>query len=270
MNPRAMVSLTFDDALDAQLDRAIPILDLAGLRGTFYVNLGSASFTNRLVDWRSAAAHGHELGNHTIFHPGVSSKAWVTEGIAIDNYTVDRMRVELDAANRLLQAVDGKAQRSFAFPCSNPWLGRPGWPRRVLTRLGLDRTRLMGWVDRFGLDIGSGLVDYTPLVRTAFPAARCGGMAAQDVASVPPDRHRVRAVSGDGETFESLSAAVDLAKERGAWLVLVFHGIGGGHHMSCDLQAFQRLVDRLAGDPEVEVLTFLDAARRTWPEAVPA
>jgi len=166
-----------------------------------------------------------------------------------------------------LQAVDGMSQRSFAFPCSNPWLGRPGVPRRVLTRLGLDRTRLMGWVDRFGLDFGSGLVDYTPLVRAAFPAARCGGMAAEDVAATPADRHQVRAVSGDGEHYESLSAAVDLAKARGAWLVLVFHGIGGGHHLSCDLEAFRRLVEKLAKDPDVEVLTFLDAARRAWPES---
>jgi len=184
MNTRAVVSLTFDDALDVHLDRAIPVLDEAGLRGTFYVNLGSESFTSRLDDWRGAAARGHELGNHTIFHPGVSSKKWVTEGIAIDNYSLDRMRVEVEAANRLLQAVDGMSQRSFAFPCSNPWLGRPGVPRRVLTRLGLDRTRLMGWVDRFGLDFGSGLVDYTPLVRAAFPAARCGGMAAEAVGSM--------------------------------------------------------------------------------------
>jgi len=270
MNPRAVVSLTFDDALDVHLDRAMPILDAAGLPATFYVNLGSEFFTSRLGDWRSAAARGHELGNHTIFHPGVSTKTWVTEGIAIDNYSLDRMRVELDIANRMLEAVDGKAQRSFAFPCSNPWLGRPGWPRRALTRLGLERTRLMGWVDRFGLDFGSQLVDYTPLVRTAFPAARCGGMSVQDVAATPSDRHRVRAVGGDGENIEALSAAVDLAKARGAWLVLVFHGIGGGHHMSCDLEVFRALVERLAKDPEVEVLTFLDAARRTWPEAAAA
>jgi hypothetical protein len=248
------------------LDRAIPMLDETGMRGTFYVNLGSECFTGRLNDWRGAAARGHELGNHTVFHPGVSSKKWVTEGIAIDNYSLDRMRLELEVANRLLQAVDGMPLRSFAFPCSNPWLGRPGVPRRVLTGLGLERTRLMGWVDRFGLDFGSRLVDYTPLVRTAFPAARCGGMAAEDLVATPADRHRVRAVSGDGEGYESLSAAVELAKTREAWLVFVFHGIGGGHQLSCETEVFRRLLEKLVKDPEVEVLSFVEAARRAWPE----
>jgi peptidoglycan/xylan/chitin deacetylase (PgdA/CDA1 family) len=267
---RTLVSLTFDDALDVHLDTAIPILDGAGVPGTFYVNLGAECFTARHAEWRRAAAQGHELGNHTIFHPGVSSKDWVTEGIAIDHYSLDRMRVELDAANRLLSLVDGRAERSFAFPCSNPWLGKPGWPRRLLTRLGLERTRLMGWVDRFGLDFGSRLVEYTPLVRERFPAARCGGMPSSDLGRRSQDRHRVRAVAGDGETFEALSAAVETAIERNAWLVFVFHGIGGGHHLSCDLAVFQKLVAVLAADARVEVVSFLEGARRAFPEPAAA
>jgi sialate O-acetylesterase len=128
----------------------------------------------------------------------------------------------------------------------------------------------MGWVDRAGLDFGSQMLDYTPLVRERFPAARCGGMDVEQLGRGRIDRHRVRAVAGDGESFEALSAAVDTAIERGAWLVLVFHGIGGGHHLSCELDTFRRLVERLAGDERVEVLTFLDGARRALPEAAPA
>ena len=265
-----LVSLTFDDALDVHLDTAMPVLDAAGVQGTFYVNLASPCFTSRHVEWKRAAERGHELGNHTIFHPGVSSKGWVTEGIAIDLYSLDRMRVELDAANRLLSMVDGKHARSFAFPCSNPWLGRPGWPRRFLTRLRLERTRLMGWVDRFGLDFGSRLVDYTPLVRQQFPAARCGGMPVADLGRKVTERHRVRAIAGDGESLEALSAATEAAIERGAWLVLVFHGIGGGHHLSVDLDVFRRFVGQLASDPRVEVVNFLEGARRTWPTEIGA
>jgi peptidoglycan/xylan/chitin deacetylase (PgdA/CDA1 family) len=265
--PRALVSLTFDDALDVHLDTAIPVLDAGSLCGTFYVNVAAPCFTARHAEWRQAATRGHELGNHTIFHPGVSSKAWVTDGIAIDNYSLDRMEHELLAANRILAMVDGCSERSFAFPCSNPWLGQPGWPRRILTRLGLDRTRLMGWVDRIGLDFGSRLVDYTPLVREHFPAARCGGMPASDLARVPKDRHRVRAIEGDHKSFEDLSSAVDLAIERGAWLVLVFHGIGGGHHMSCEVDIFRKLIERLCMDERLEVVTFLEGARRSWPAA---
>jgi hypothetical protein len=135
----------------------------------------------------------------------------------------------------------------------------------VLTGLAWERTRLMGWVDRFKLDFGSRLVDYTPLVRARFPAARCGGMPASELVRVPGDRHRIRAVAGDDQGFEALESAVELAIERSAWLVFVFHGIGGGHHQSCDLQTFRRLVARLANDPRIEVLTVLEGARKAWP-----
>lgn len=259
-----MISLTFDDGLDCHLDRAIPILEHHGLRGTFYVPVGDETFERRHADWRAAAAAGHELGNHSIFHPGVSSKSWVTEGIALESYTLDRMARELRAANTVLQMVDGQRERTFAFPCSNPWLGAPGWPRRALTRAGLERTRLAGWVDRFGLDLGATLVDYTPVVQPLFFAARCGGTPAGQLPQRPPRRHQVRGVEGDGRSLSELKADVDLALQRGTWLVLVFHGIGGGHHMSCDEDVFEALCAHLAARPQAQVLTFLEGARRTW------
>jgi hypothetical protein len=178
------------------------------------------------------------------------------------------MRRELVLANQVLTMVDGQSERSFAFPCSNPWLGQPGWPRRLLARLKLDRTRLMGFVDSHGLDFGSQLTDYTPLVRELFPAARCGGVDAQDLPVGPPDRHRVRGVAGDGLSLPELWNVVDIAVARGAWLVLVFHGVGGGHHMSVASDVFSDLCKRLAGDDRVEVVPFLDAANRLWPQDV--
>jgi sialate O-acetylesterase len=268
MSKRTLITLTFDDGLDAHLDTAMPILEQAALRGTFYVDVGGERFGARHKDWASAAARGHELGNHTVFHPGVSTKSWVTEGIALEGYTLDRMRRELVLANQVLTMVDGQSERSFAFPCSNPWLGRPGWPRRLLTRLRLERTRLMGFVDSHGLDFGSHLTDYTPLVRELFPAARCGGVDVQDMPVVPPDRHRVRGVTGDGLSLPELLNAVDTAVARGAWLVLVFHGVGGGHHMSVAAEVFFDLCKRLAADARVEVMPFLNAANQLWPQDV--
>lgn len=257
---QTIVSLTFDDALDAHLDAAIPILDRHGLPGSFYVNVGRSNFLSRHREWGEAARRGHELGNHTIFHPGVLSKSWVTEGIALEKYGVDRMRHELVVANGVLGMVDGRGRRSFAFPCSNPNLGYPGWPRRLLTRLGLDRTRLMGWVDRFGLDIGSRLVDYTPVVRELFPASRCGGIAAHAVPAQIRDVHRVRAIAGDGMDFVQLDAALEEARARGHWLIFVFHGVGGGHHLSVGAEDFERFARRLREDPHIDVRTFIDAA----------
>ena len=262
-----MISLTFDDGLDCHLDKAVPILERYGLRGTFYVPVGGEEFERRHRDWRAAAQAGHELGNHTIFHPGVSSKTWVTEGIALESYSTDRMARELRAANTVLSLLDGQEERTFAFPCSNPWLGSPGWPRRILTRAGLDRTRLAGWVDRYQLDFGATKVDYTPVVKPLFYAARCGGMAPNALPKTPPHRHQVRGVEGDGCTLAQLTAAVEAARQRQAWLVLVFHGIGGGHHMSCDEDVFDGLCDCLARGEEHTVVTFLQGAKRTWGNA---
>ena len=225
------VSLTFDDGLECHLDTVIPLLNQHRLPGTFYIDVGQERFFRRHADWRAAALAGHELGNHTIFHPGVSSKPWVTEGIALENYSLDRMERELKAASGLLGLVDGLSERSFAFPCSNPWLGRPGWSSRLLSRAGLSRTRLQGWVDRFGFDPGSRLVDYTPVVRRLFPAARCGTMPVDRLPVLPPTRHQVRGFEGDGLDGDRLCAAVDAASARGVWLVVVLHGVGGGHRL---------------------------------------
>jgi peptidoglycan/xylan/chitin deacetylase (PgdA/CDA1 family) len=259
---RVPVTLTFDDGLDAHLDCAIPTLDRHGLKGTFFVPLASESFGRRHPEWARAAARGHEIGNHTIFHPAVSQKTWVTEGIAIERYSIDRMRRELSVANTVLGMLDGRTERTFAFPCSNPHLGRPGWPRRVLTRAHLDRTRLMGWIDRAGLDIGSHLVDYTPLVREAFVGARCGARTVASLSPTRDDPHRVRGVEGDGHDGADLVAAVEAAVARKAWLVLVFHGIGDGHDLSCSQAAFADLAGHLASNPRVEVVPFIDGVRR--------
>lgn len=257
---RTMVSLTFDDALDEHLDVAMPLLEQHGLRGTFYVNVGSESFTRRHRDWSAAAARGHELGNHTVFHPGVSSKTWVTPGIALENYNLDRMRHELIVANRILQMIDGQDQRSFAFPCSNPFLGTPGWPRRLLTYMGLQRTRIMGFIDRHGLDFGTRLVDYTPIVRELFAAARCGGIAANHLPQRPGDWHRVRGVEGDGCQLGQLMESLNAAVARRAWISFVFHGVGGGHHMSIDRSVFCEFLAALASDQRASVQTFIHAA----------
>ena len=66
---RCAVVLTYDDALDVDLDNAIPALDSLGLKATFYLSGYSGTLNTRLKEWRAVAAEGHELGNHTLFHP---------------------------------------------------------------------------------------------------------------------------------------------------------------------------------------------------------
>ena len=65
---RAAVSLAYDDALNSQLDFAVPALNRHGLKASFYLTLSSDTVRTRLAAWRTVAAQGHELGNHTLFH----------------------------------------------------------------------------------------------------------------------------------------------------------------------------------------------------------
>ena len=65
---RACVSLTYDDALPRHFQEVAPTLERRGLRGTFYVPI-SGGLLDHWDAWKAVAADGHELGNHTIFHP---------------------------------------------------------------------------------------------------------------------------------------------------------------------------------------------------------
>ena len=52
---KCAVSLTYDDALNIDLDKVIPALDSVKLKGTFYLIASSKAFTNRLKEWKVAA-----------------------------------------------------------------------------------------------------------------------------------------------------------------------------------------------------------------------
>ena len=45
---------------------------------------------------------------------------------------------------------------------------------------------------------------------------------------------------------EQLSTTLATARARGNWIVFVFHGVGGGHHMSVDGQDFEDFARLLA------------------------
>jgi peptidoglycan/xylan/chitin deacetylase (PgdA/CDA1 family) len=63
----AAIVLTYDDAMSSQLDNAVPQLAAAGLKGTFFLSGGMAPEYMRR--WREVQRAGHELGNHSLYHP---------------------------------------------------------------------------------------------------------------------------------------------------------------------------------------------------------
>ncbi len=247
-NSMKAVSFTFDDGLEIHLDAAMPLIEQYGFRGTFFVNPVAPCFTRRLDGWREAARRGHELGNHTLFHPAWKSKPYVTPGNDIEHYTTDRMRIELEAASRLLEGLDGSHRRTFAYPCCNTVLGRPGVVKRMLTGLGLNRTRLMGWVNHHtGLDLGSSEQSYATLAADLFVASRTGGETFSGKSgNFPPPKAEVPCIMLDGKSWPEVQSILDdYEKAPAGWLVFAVHGIGGGHRLSCDAGLFDHILQSI-------------------------
>src|SRR5215467_6601234 len=73
---KAIIVLTYDDALQTQLSNVIPQLDSAGLKATFFLTSIQGSSQSDVIGqtpeavlgWTNAARNGHELANHTLFH----------------------------------------------------------------------------------------------------------------------------------------------------------------------------------------------------------
>jgi peptidoglycan/xylan/chitin deacetylase (PgdA/CDA1 family) len=216
---QAAVSLAYDDAIDSQLDNAIPALDRVGLKGSFYLTLSNASLTRRLPEWRAAAAHGHELGNHTLFHD-CSAKAagheWVTPALDLDTVSAARMVAQVKLANAMLHAIDGRDERTFTVPCG-------------------DRRAQDG--------------DYVDLVKDQFVAIKSGaGGVVPDMRFLDP--YAVGVTAPEGVTGAQLIALVQQAARAGTMINLTFHGIGGDY-LTTSKQAHEELLAYLAAHRDV-------------------
>src|SRR4051812_34734915 len=125
-NKKCAVALTYDDAIDVDLDNAVPALDSVGFKATFYLSGFSGVLNNRLDEWRAIAKRGYELGNHTMYHPCVGKRlgrGFVTAEYDLDNYTIRRIQDEIRMTNTTLKAIDGKTKRTFAYPCGDTKIG---------------------------------------------------------------------------------------------------------------------------------------------------
>jgi peptidoglycan/xylan/chitin deacetylase (PgdA/CDA1 family) len=228
---RAAVSLSYDDALDSQLDHALPALDRAGLKGSFYLQLSNPAVKGRMAEWRAAAAHGHELGNHSLFHQ-CSRRApghdWVEPQRDLDTTTAAQMRDQVLVANTMLAALDGKTERTYTVPCGD--------------RLAAGR-------------------DYLPGIAAAFVGIKVGGgdgvipsMATLDPLAVP-------VLAPEGLSGKELIAIVQRAGEQGTMVNFTFHGVGGDYLVTSEA-AHRALVDWLAAHRnQYWTATFVDLMR---------
>jgi peptidoglycan/xylan/chitin deacetylase (PgdA/CDA1 family) len=103
---RCAVSLTFDDALSSQLDKAVPILDRHGIHATFFIL--TANGKKNWARWKGVGESGHELGGHSQTHPQLSrvnDPRWVRRAI--------------DGCAAVIEHNTGGRPLSFAYPFSD-------------------------------------------------------------------------------------------------------------------------------------------------------
>lgn len=214
---QAAVSLAYDDALDSQLDHAIPALDKYGLRGSFYLQLSNPAVGKRMAEWRAAASHGHELGNHTLFHQCSRSAAgheWVQAHRDLDTTSVAQVQDQAIVANTMLYAIDGKRERTFTAPCG---------------------------------DLLAAGVNYLPAIRAEFVAIKAGGGSGVAGSMATLDPYAVPVLAPVNLSGQQLIALVKQAGAQGTMLNLTFHGIGGDY-LSNSSEAHEELLKFLAAN----------------------
>jgi peptidoglycan/xylan/chitin deacetylase (PgdA/CDA1 family) len=222
-NYKAAVCLTYDDGLDCHLDVAVPALDAAGLKGTFYCTGFSSSLHNRLEEWRAITIRGHELGNHSLFHPCDGERFdWVKPEYDFRNYTLSRLRDELYTANSLLRAVDGMKERTYAYTCSDFEVSR---------------------------------ISFVDSIRNMFVAARSDGPVPESMDEV--DLHFAPSWGVVDPTGTDLINYVMEAREKGTIAIFMFHSVGGGY-LNVSAAAHHELLEYLdAHRDEIWTDTFI-------------
>lgn len=207
------VVLTYDDAIDVDLDNVIPALDSIKLKGTFYLIGSSSVISKRLNEWRAAAKNGHELGNHALFHPcdgSLPGRSFVSPDHDLSKYSVAREVDEIRINNTLLKAIDGKDKRTFAYPCGDRKIG-----------------------DVFFYD----------QLKNDFVAARGVSSGLKNAVDVALDNIDCYMINGQNANY--MIDLVKKAQQSHTLLVFLFHGVGGGHNINVGLSDHSKLLHYL-------------------------
>lgn len=211
------VVITYDDAIDQHLDNARPVLDSLGLRATFYITAYSNSVKRRMNEWRKLAMEGHELGNHTLYHPclGGPGREWVPADYDMRNYSVRRMVDETRMTNVFLEALDGRTRRTFAFTCG---------------------------------DMKIGDSSFINAMKDDFVAARAVRHEMHGLGKI--DLYNVDCYGVNGETGQQLIAWAKQAISSHSLLVVLFHGVGGGNALNVTVAAHREFLQFLKAHPD--------------------
>jgi peptidoglycan/xylan/chitin deacetylase (PgdA/CDA1 family) len=222
---KAVIVLTYDDALTSQLNIAVPQLDSTHLTATFFL-IGDIN-GETTPRWRALSKKGYELANHTVYHPCVSTNDNPT---ASENYTVFAIIREIGTMNTLLNAVDGKTTRTYAYPCTETQVGGKSY---------VDSLRKSGLIKyaRIGGDENAVITDFKNLDPLLVPSYGLEGK----------------------NTADQLIAFVKKVEQSGGMGVFMFHGVGGDY-ITTPAQSHKKLLEYLDKNrKDIWVATFQQA-----------
>ncbi|MBC8028256.1 MAG: polysaccharide deacetylase family protein [Steroidobacteraceae bacterium] len=221
------IVLTYDDALPSQLDIAIPQLDAARFKGTFF--LSGRLTPSALSRWQKAQRKGHELGNHSVNHPCPRAMLPDRPDHHADDYSVERMLDEIASMNLALSAVDGRDSRTYSVPCSQMFVGGEDYTD------ALRRSKLVKYARTGGDAWKSVVIDATKL----------------DVFQVPSYG------PVDKPGADELIAYVERVRTARGLGVLQFHGVGSDY-LEVTAEAHAALLKHLRKSSDIWVGTFQD------------
>ncbi len=210
------LSLTFDDGRGTQVLAGVKLLNQYGTKATFYVMPNAIEKTIPL--WRDLVKAGHEIGNHTSFHPCSGNFAW-SRSKALEEYSLEKMAKELQESNRQISDMLGVVPESFAYPCGQTFVGNN------------EKTQ-----------------SYVPLVYRQFSSGR----GWRDEAPNDPAYLNMAQLTGmemDGKDFEELLPVIQDAAKQGYWLILAGHEMGTGGNQTTRLSMLEKLI-QYAQKPE--------------------
>lgn len=192
---KAVIVLTYDDALNSQLNIAVPQLDSAHLTGTFFIT-GDINYIT-IPQWRALSKRGYELGNHTLYHPCTIAN---DNPVPSESYTIYGIIREISLMNFYLYAIDGNTGRTYAYPCTETSVGGKSY---------VDSLRKYGLIKyaRTGGDENSVITDFKNLDPLQVPSYALMG----------------------NNTGAELIAFVKKVQQSGGMGVFMFHGVGGDY-----------------------------------------
>ena len=224
---KAAIVLTYDDGLHSQLEHVVPVLDKYKIKATFFLWAGMVQEEDIPI-WRKVSKKGHELGNHSLYHPcnaGINPDTISGKCGSLECYSIKEMVEEIRIMNLMLRAIDGKSIHPYAYPCSQTsvWEGDFSKPLLEAGFVNYARTDDEGGVI-------SDLKNFNPALVSSFAAHT--GYKLEDFL---PYINKVREAEGVG--------------------VIIFHGIGADWLTVSD-EEHLRLIQYLAKQRDIWVAPF--------------